>query len=82
MIKINRLPADAANSLIKFIGSKWIEGVKMFYNEYEELYEIEIDNSVPVFMKHWSSDSEPCVFLHLGENIMQVTLNGSEVTIN
>lgn len=81
MIRINRLPAEAANSLIKFIGSKWIEDVKMHYNEYEELYEIEIDDSVPVFLKHWSSDSEPCIFLHLGVNIMEVTLNGSEVTI-
>lgn len=71
MIKIKHLVKDTAISLQRYLNS-WASELNVVYDELADLYDFEIGDAVPVFIKYWSGVNDYAVYLHIGSKILAI----------
>lgn len=71
MIKIKHLDKDTTISLQRYLDS-WALELNIDYDELAGLYDFEIDDAVPVFIKYWSGVNDHAVYLHIGSKILAI----------
>ena len=71
MIKIKHTDQKATQA-IRDLLSLWKDSIGIYYDEYAELYDIEIGNDVPVFIKYWSGVNDNAAYLHVGSKILAI----------
>mgnify|MGYP003407536982 CR=1 FL=1 len=71
MIKIKHIDTRTSVELQHYLGD-WFSDVDLVYDEYSELYDFEIPDSVPVMIKYWSGVNDNTVYLHIGSRILAI----------
>lgn len=71
MIKIKHADQKATQS-IRDLLSLWKGSIGIYYDEFAELYDIEIGDDVPVFLKYWSGVNDNAAYLHVGSKILAI----------
>ena len=71
MIKIKHLDKDTTISLQRYLDN-WSSDVNIVYDELADLYDLDIGDAVPVFIKYWSGVDDDAVYLHIGSKILAI----------
>ena len=72
MIKIKHLDKRAVTQITKKCLEYWSDSIESVYDEFEELYEITIADSAPLFIKYWSGVNDNSIYLHIGSKILAI----------
>lgn len=71
MIKIKHLDKDTTIALQRYLDN-WALELNVDYDELAGLYDFEIGDAVPVFIKYWSGVNDNAVYLHVGSKILAI----------
>lgn len=71
MIKIKHADQKATQAIRDML-SVWKDSIETYYDEFAELYDIEIGDDVPVFLKYWSGVNDTAAYLHVGSKILAI----------
>ena len=71
MIKIKHVDRKTTVALRKYLDN-WALELTIGYDEFADLYDIEISDDVPVFLKYWSGVDDRNVYLHIGSKILAI----------
>lgn len=71
MIRIKHLDKDTTISLQRYLDN-WSSELNVVYDELADLYDFEIGDAVPVFIKYWSGVNDYAVYLHIGSKILAI----------
>ena len=71
MIKIKHADRKSTQA-IRDVLSHWKESIEIYYDEFAELYNIDIDDDVPVYLKYWSGVNDNAAYLHVGSTILAI----------
>ena len=71
MIKIKHADQKATQA-IRDLLSLWNDSIEIYYDEFAELYDIEIGDDVPVFLKYWSGVNDNSIYLHISSTILAI----------
>lgn len=71
MIKIKHADQKATQAIRDML-SLWKDSIEIYYDEFAELYDIEIGDDIPVFLKYWSGVNDNAAYLHVGSKILAI----------
>lgn len=71
MIKFKHVDQKSTQT-IRDLLSLWKDSINVYYDEFAELYDIEIGDDVPVFLKYWSGVNDNAAYLHVGSKILAI----------
>lgn len=71
MIKIKHLTRETTIVLQRYL-DRWRLDVNTEYDELANLYDVEINSNVPIFIKHWSGVGDNNIYLHIGSKILAI----------
>ncbi len=78
MIRIKHLDKGTTIALQRYLDN-WSSNLNIVYDELADLYDIDIGDAVPIFIKYWSGVNDDNVYLHIGSKIL--SLEGGAVEI-
>ena len=71
MIKIKHLNRETTMHVQNYLDN-WSSELNIEYDELADLYDVEIGDLVPVFIKYWSGVNDNSIYLHIGSTILAI----------
>lgn len=71
MIKIKHLNRETTMHVQNYLDD-WATELNIEYDELAHLYNVEIGDLVPVFIKYWSGVNDNNIYLHIGSTILAI----------